>query len=139
MNAAHKREEWHALMLCVGVVPALVCFSILGTNGGLGAPCDTAVAPYLLVQAGCSLRVPPIAQRRPANRSDAEMRVLLFATGHCVAHKRGVLLLLLAGRDRTAHGRDACDRHHRAVSLFALLVRLGDLRLDAGKLDHGAR
>ena len=118
-------------MLCVGVVPALVCFIILGTNGGLGAPCDTAVAPYLLVQ--------ELHTARPASRSDTETLVLLFATGRCVARERGLLLLLLADRDRTAHERDARDRHHRAVSVFALLVRLGDLRLDAGKLDHGAR
>ena len=62
-------------MLCVGVVPALVCFIILGTNGGLGAPCDTAVAPYLLVQA--------LLTARPANRSDTEMRVLLTRTLKC--------------------------------------------------------
>ena len=68
MNAAHKREEWHALMLCVGVVPALVCFSILGTNGGLGAPCDTAVAPYLLVQALLTARPAHCASRQSLGR-----------------------------------------------------------------------
>ena len=42
--------DWHGLVLCVGLLPAIVCFTIFGTNGGLGAPCDTAVAMYLLVQ-----------------------------------------------------------------------------------------
>ena len=43
--------DWHGIVLCAGLVPALVCFSILGTNGGLEAQCDTSVAIYLLVQA----------------------------------------------------------------------------------------
>jgi hypothetical protein len=48
--ARSQVPDWHGLVLCVGLLPAIVCFTIFGTNGGLGAPCDTAVAVYLLVQ-----------------------------------------------------------------------------------------